>query len=182
MTTNPNEKPINNGPISHDYSKASTSGITSTDEDSAKIKALSEVLGINQQREEIDQINTSLKYLAEKMGEMAKVIDAQSKALNNLNPAVQQAPNQSSKLEEMANLAEKFSPLIDKFFPQNTAVPLIDNQVIQDKMKQSFFDNLDTGEAITKFIKESLKKRVTKDIINTSLKDIGTTSVEHGPA
>ena len=49
-------------------------------------------------------------------------------------------------------------------------------------MKQSFFDNLDTGEAITKFIKESLKKRVTKDIINTSLKDIGTASVEHGPA
>ena len=59
MTT-PNEKNAipNNGPVSKDYSEASTSNITSTDEDQAKLKALSEALGVTQQREEIDKQNT----------------------------------------------------------------------------------------------------------------------------
>ena len=51
-------------------------------------------------------------------------------------------------------------------------------------MKQTFFDNLETGESINNFIKNSLKKSVTKSVINTSLKDIGqsnNTNAEHGP-
>jgi len=78
MTT-PNDK----NAISRDYSEAS---ITSTDEDQAKLKALSEALGVTQQREEIDKLNTSVTYIAEKLGQMATILDNQSKILNNLNP------------------------------------------------------------------------------------------------
>ena len=184
MTTNPNDKPApvpNNGPISHDYSKASTSKITSTDEDKAKLKALSEMLGIDQIREDTDKLNTSMTYLAEKMGQIAKVIDAQSKIINSLNPNAA-IPAQKSKLEEYAGLVEKFSPLIDKIFPTDKSTPLIDNETIQTKMKQTFFDNLETGESINTFIKNALKKSVTKQVINTSLADIGKADiVEHGP-
>ncbi len=159
--------------------------ITTADKDTEereKVKALSKLLGVDQQREEIDQLNKSMNYLAGKMGEIAKLLDAQSKVLNTLNPANIQAPNQPSKLEDFANLAEKFSPLIEKFFPQNSAPALIDNKIIQEKMVKGFFDNLDTGESINEFIKSSLKKSVTKQVINTSLKDIGKSTVEHGPA
>jgi len=92
MTTNPNDEPPkipNNGPISHDYSNAQSSNITSTDEDKAKLKALSEMLGIDQHREELDKLNTSVTYLAEKMGQIADIIDKQSKIINSLNPNAQ---------------------------------------------------------------------------------------------
>ena len=49
-------------------------------------------------------------------------------------------------------------------------------------MKKTFFDNLETGETINDFIKNSLKKTVTKNVINVSLKDIGRqTPIQHEP-
>jgi len=168
MTT-PNDKDA----ISHDYSEAASSDITSTDEDQAKLKALSEMLGVTQQREEIDKLNTSVTYLAEKMGQMATILDNQSKILNNLNPNATPQDDSMDKFTMIGNLIEKSGPLLDKLFPKNNSPALIDNETIAREMKDTFFDNLDTGKSINKFIKDSLKKRVTKDIINTSLADIG---------
>jgi len=181
MTT-PNDKDA----ISHDYSEAASSDITSTDEDQSKLKALSEMLGVTQQREEIDKLNTSVTYLAEKMAEIAKILDGQSKILNSLNPnAIPLTPQNETmdKFTLIGNLIEKSGPLIDKLFPKNDSPALIDNETIHKKMRDTFFDNLDTGESINKFIKDSLKKRVTKDIINTSLADIGKANeITHEPA
>jgi len=182
MTT-PNDKDA----ISHDYSEAASSDITSTDEDKVKLKALSEMLGVTQQREEIDKLNTSVNYLAEKMGEVAKILDGQSKILNSLNPNAtpNTAPqnNEMDKFTLIGNLIEKSGPLIDRLFPHSNSPALIDNETIVKEMKDTFFDNLDTGKSINKFIKDSLKKRVTKDIINTSLADIGKANeVTHEPA
>jgi len=178
MTT-PNDKDA----ISKDYSNASTSEITSTDEDKAKLKALSEALGVTQQREEIDKLNTSVNYIAEKMTEVAKILDGQSKIINSLNPNATPQPNEMDKFTLIGNLIEKSGPLIDRLFPHSSGPALIDNETIVKEMKDTFFDNLDTGKSINKFIKDSLKKRVTKDIINTSLADIGKANeVTHEPA
>jgi len=183
MSTNPNDSIPNNGPISHDYSKASTSKITSTDEDKAKLKALSDMLGIDQHREELDKLNTSVTYIAEKLGQMADILDKQSKIINSLNPNAQVQETGMTKIAQLGELLEKSGPLLDKLFPKNEVSPLIDNQTIHDKMKQTFFDNLETGESINTFIKNALKKSVTKTVINTSLSDIGKQNiVEHGPA
>jgi len=46
-------------------------------------------------------------------------------------------------------------------------------------MVESFMEDLDTGKSISNFIKTSLKKTATRQIINTSLKDIGND--EHAP-
>ena len=50
-------------------------------------------------------------------------------------------------------------------------------------MVETFMDNLETGESINNFIKDSLKKSVTKNVINSSLKEIGSTAneINHGP-
>ena len=187
MTTNPNDKDAlsNNGTVSHDYSKASDSSITSTDEDKAKLKALSEMLGIDQIREDTDKLNTSMTYLADKMGQIAKIIDAQSKMINGLNPNTVTTTQQNdplTKLTQYGELLEKASPLIEKLLGRGHDTPLIDNNTIQEKMKQTFFDNLETGESINQFIKNALKKSVTKQVINTSLADIGKGTIDnHGP-
>jgi len=179
MTTNPNDKDA----ISRDYSKAASSNITSTDEDQTKLKALSDMLGVTQQREEIDKLNTSMTYLAQKMGDIAQILDGQSKILNNLNPNATPQNPQIDKFTMIGELIEKSGPLLDKLFPKNDSPALIDNETIHKKMRDTFFDNLDTGESINKFIKDSLKKRVTKDIINTSLADIGKSNeITHEPA
>jgi len=177
--TIPNDKDA----ISRDYSEAASSDITSTDEDQAKLKALSEALGVTQQREEIDKLNTSVTYLAEKMGQMATILDNQSKILNSLNPNATPQNDSMDKFTMIGNLIEKSGPLLDKLFPKGNSPALIDNETIVKEMKDTFFDNLDTGKSINKFIKESLKKRVTKDIINTSLADIGKANeITHEPA
>jgi uncharacterized coiled-coil protein SlyX len=161
---------------SKDYSKASESKINTPDEDTAKLRALSEVLGVSQQREEIDKLNQSMTYLAQKMNEIALVVDKQS-AIIQSGVTPQAAPPQNDsmqKLEHLGTLAENLGPLLERIFPKHDVTqPLIDNNIIQEKMKQTFFDNLETGESINNFIKNSLKKSVTKNVINTSLKDIG---------
>ena len=168
--------------MSKDYSEAASSDITSTDEDKSKLKALSDSLGVTQQREELDKLNTSVSNLAEKMGQIATILDNQSKIINNLNPNATPQNNDVDKFTMIGNLIEKSGPLIDKLFPKNDSPALIDNETIAKEMKDTFFDNLDTGKSINKFIKDSLKKRVTKEIINTSLADIGKSNeITHEP-
>jgi len=99
-----------------------------------------------------------------------------------LNPSHFQNDNMD-KFTMIGNLIEKSGPLLDKLFPKGNSPALIDNETIVKEMKDTFFDNLDTGKSINRFIKDSLKKRVTKDIINTSLADIGKANeITHEPA
>lgn len=143
---------------------------------------LSLVNDVKSQREDIDKITNIVTYLAEQMQKFASVIDQQTAAINSLGRAPPaQAGAGMSQIGELLNspLGEK---LLNKLLPEdNHAPPLIDNSMIQEKMKQTFFDNLETGESINNFIKNSLKKSVTKNVINTSLAEIGRASNEHEP-
>ena len=145
------------------------------------------------QREDIDRLNQSVTYIAEKLPDMANTLDKVVNHINNGNSGAQSsAPSGNQGVDPKAFLGELLqSPIgeriLDKLMPaENTQVPLIDNATIQEEMKQNFFDNLNTGKSINNFIKDSLKKTVTKKIINTSLGEIGNhTGINndtHGPA
>jgi len=185
MSMNPNE-PDSNDPgksyedllkesqePSKNYSQASKSDISTPEEDSIKQKqgaVLNLVQDVQTQREDIDKINANINYLAEKLQEV----------LNAIQNPKQTGDKQTSGLIDLANtpLGEK---LLDRLLPaENVSSALIDNKTIEERMKKTFFDNLDTGESINDFIKNSLKKSVTKNVINTSLKDIGN-QTPHGP-
>ena len=134
------------------------------------------------QREDINRLNQSMEYVGDKMGQMAKSQDEMIKVVNQLskggNIPQDGVKGQLSELLD-SKMGEK---LIDRIFPDNTAqAPLIDQNTINEKMKASFLSNLETGESINEFIKNAMKKSVTKTIINTSLKDIGTSNV-HEPS
>lgn len=173
---------------SKNYSQAANSEIKSVEQDQADAKSvlMQMINDQRQQREEIDKLNQSVQYIADKMAQIAQVVDKQSQVLNQINPnAVVQPQSPESQMDKLAglgDLVEKAGPLLDRMFPKNEAAPpLIDNNTIQEKMKQTFFDNLETGESINNFIKNSLKKSVTKTVINSSLKDIGE-AARHEPA
>lgn len=189
MSTNPQGK----GPFG--YSDADKSEIKSVDNE--KSEAVSQLNRLvqdqQQQREEIDSIKVGMEQLAGKMQEMLDVINKQSDILGgaqnevSINGTPQNTPPQPNVNNLIAlkdildsNLGTK---LIERLFPSEHAAPaLIDNSLIQDKMKKTFFDNLETGESINNFIKNSLKKSVTKEVINSSLKDIGKQTITHEPA
>ena len=175
-----------------DHSGARFSNIKSPEEEEKENKrnaVLNLVNDVNSQREDIDKLNQSMSYVAQSVNEIKAVMNQQTEVLNRLSNAPQAAgaPGVDPKamLGDILNspLGEK---LINKLLPDENRgpAPIIDNSLIQDKMKQTFFDNLETGESINNFIKNSLKKSVTKSVINTSLKDIGqsnNTHAEHGP-
>ena len=145
---------------------------------------LSESLGVTQIREEVDKLNTSVSYIAEKMSEDRNSINEILGILKN--PTGTTIPSEKiNPMEKIEALSQLIQPLTEayKLFKgtnENTVQPLISQEVINEKMKQNFFDNIETGESINNFIKTALKKNMTKSIINTALKDIGQT-VEHGP-
>ena len=143
---------------------------------------ISLISDVQTQREDINRLNESMQYVADKMGQMAKKQDDMINVLNQLskggNIPQDGVKGQLSELLD-SKMGEK---LIDRIFPDNTAqAPLIDQNTINEKMKASFLSNLETGESINEFIKNAMKKSVTKTIINTSLKDIGTSKV-HEPS
>jgi len=174
-----------------DHSGARFSNIKSPEEEEKENKrnaVLNLVNDVNAQREDIDKLNQSMAYVAQSVNDIKAVMNQQTEVLNKLSNAPQAlGPGVDPKamLGDILNspLGEK---LINKLLPEErtAAPPIIDNALIQDKMKQTFFDNLETGESINNFIKNSLKKSVTKSVINTSLKDIGNQNqnVGHGPA
>ena len=146
---------------------------------------LSKALGITQHREELDKLNQSVTYLAERMAEDRTSINEILQILKG--GQVQQTSSVMPEAQnKMAALSEALPQLLEvwkmiKGEPQNQEEPLISQSEIREKMKQTFYDNLETGESINNFIKNSLKKSVTKTIIQGALKDIGKESLEHGP-
>ncbi len=146
---------------------------------------------VKQQRQEIDKLNQSMTYLAEKTQEIAAATDKIIKLINGgqirQEGGAPYAPpqEQAANIQMLGNLAEQLAPIWKMIRGnQEGPAPLIDQNMINEKMKESFMGNLETGESINKFIKDSLKKSVTRTIINSSLKDIGNSNNAdpHGPA
>ena len=161
-------------------------------EKAAKYKALADVLGVTQQQEDIDKLNQSITFLA---GEMEKT----NLSINQIgdfikNGGVQAPQNQPAasggmdleKAEMVGTLLEKAMGIYSQFKGTNNPpqTSLISNEEIQKRMVESFYDDLDTGKNIRGFITNALKKNATRQIINTSLKDIGgpdVNDINHGP-
>lgn len=145
----------------------------------AKLKALSNTLGIDQMREDIDAVKININYLGERMSDMVK-------AINNISAAIQGQPvaqeagavtAPSNKLHMIADILQ--SPLGDKLlsklFPENQAqaiTPLISQDLINEKMTNAFMQDLETGESIRRFISDTLKKKATQTIVKTALSDM----------
>lgn len=165
------------GPLG--FSKADKSEIKSVDEDKSEAQRfLLKLLGDqNQQREEIDSIKTGQQYLLEQMKKIAEVVDKQSQLLTGdkqgetNNPSNQ---NNVTMLKELldSKLGEK---LLDRFLPAEQQMSsLISQDLVNEKMKSAFMADLETGESIRNFISDALKKRATKQIVNESLKGLGS--------
>jgi len=137
------------------------------------------VQDVTAQREDIDKLNTSVRYIADKLTEMATVIDNQTKVLNSISQGAQTSTK--NQFSELLN-SDLGSKLIDKLLPSDktSETPLISQEDIKNEMVTSFMDNLNTGKAINNFVKDALKKKVTRTVVNDTLSELGKT--EHGPA
>lgn len=137
------------------------------------------VQDVTAQREDIDKLNTSVRYIADKLTEMATVIDNQTKVLNQISQGAQTSTK--NQFSELLN-SDLGSKLIDKLLPSDktSETPLISQEDIKNEMVTSFMDNLNTGKAINNFVKDALKKKVTRTVVNDTLSELGKT--EHGPA
>lgn len=148
------------------------------------LQKLSNSLGITQQREEIDKLNISVTYIAARMQEDRTSINEILQILKN--PTGAAIPTEKvDPMQKIEALSQMLGPIVDAYKAfkgtnESVAQPLISQEIINEKMKQNFFDNLETGEDINHFIKDALKKRVTRTVINKALSEIGT-GVEHGP-
>ena len=145
-----------------------------------KIQALSNVLGINRINERIDELNQSQNSLIGKMSEMIQGMNSISNAING-NKQASIGPEVSSgdpmaKMELISGLLSKAGEFYSIYKQNQTPTnqpALIDQEFINKRMVESFMEDLDTGKSISTFIKNSLKKTATKNIVNTALKDIG---------
>ena len=138
------------------------------------------VQDVTAQREDIDKLNTSVRYIADKLTEMATVIDNQTKVLNQISQGAQTSTK--NQFSELLN-SDLGSKLIDKLLPSDktSETPLISQEDIKNEMVTSFMDNLNTGKAINNFVKDALKKKVTRTVVNDTLSELGKTDI-HGPA
>lgn len=143
---------------------------------------------VKAQREDIDKIMSAIPQLIEKINVISGVMDKQTDAINTLikggvsSGIPAGAGMDFDKLEVIGGLVDKLADVYTKIKGGSNAAPqLISQELINEKMQKNFMDNLETGEAITDFIKSSLKKNVTKKIINSSLADIGAFE-NHEPA
>lgn len=168
---------IEDSPGHPNVSKAAYSAIA-TPETDAKSAVLGLVNDVNQQREEIDRLNESMRYIADELQKTNTAVNKIWEHIqgNNTNSSTAITPNgqQQPNIESLANVLEKISPVLDRIWPKNEGPqPLISQEVINTKMQQAFFDNLDTGESINNYVKNTLKKKVTQKVINESFKEIG---------
>ena len=149
-----------------------------------KILALSNVLGINKMKAQIDELNQGQNSIIGKLSEVITGMNNITQAVNtNVNHSTESpaSGNPLEKIELISSLIDKLGPLYQIYKqsrePQSVA-PLIDQEFINKRMVDSFLSELDTGKDISTFIKNSLKKTATKNIVNTALKDIGQDTTE----
>ena len=147
-----------------------------------KIAALSKVLGIERMKQQIDELNAGQNAV---IGKLSEIINGMNNLTNVVNGrAPQEAPqvgDPMQKLELLGTILDKIGPLYQTFKQSqtpNAPAPLIDQDFINHRMVESFMEDLDTGKSISTFIKNSLKKTASKNIVNTALKDIGSDNDE----
>lgn len=142
-----------------------------------KILALSNVLGINKMKEQIDELNNGQNQI---IGKLSEVINSMNTITQSINGNHQAIPTEASdplaKLDLLSGVIDKATQLYSVYKQNKEPIaqaPLIDQNFINQRMVDSFMEDLDTGKSISTFIKNSLKKTATKNIVNTALKDIG---------
>ena len=149
-----------------------------------KILALSNVLGINKMKAQIDELNQGQNSI---IGKLSEVITGMNSITQAVNTNAQHAPesnaaiNPLDKIELISSLIDKLAPLYQIYKQTHEPAPLaplIDQEFINKRMVESFLSELDTGKDIQTFVKTSLKRTATKNIINTALKDIGQNTDE----
>ena len=145
-----------------------------------KIQVLSAALGIDKINERLDELNKNDNYLVQEMSKVVNTINqiGQSISGNHTIPTGE-TPSIGDPLQKMELLSNLFDKGLQLYttYKQNkdpvAQAPLIDQNFINQRMVESFMEDLDTGKSISTFIKSSLKKTATKNIVNTALKDIG---------
>lgn len=155
-------------------SQAGHSSITTSDEDK-KITMVEGIIGdLSNQRSEIDSIKEAIKLMADQINGLTGAIN--QLVQGTVQPQTGQ-PSQALNIDNISaigDLAEKAMSAWKMYKGEPQGAPaLIDQAFINKRMVESFMDDLETGKSITHFIKDSLKKKVTKEVINTSLQDMG---------
>ncbi len=137
---------------------------------------------VQQQREEIDKINESVKYIAEKMEILFQNTNKQNELITKfLQGGGQPSPTkqnfQANQLMDILNspLGEK---LASRLFPtedKTAQFPGLDPNYIMTRAVESVQDNFEIGKVINDSIKSSLKKTAINKITRslTSLNDDG---------
>ena len=144
------------------------------EEQEKKLEGLSNYLGIPKINERLDELNISQNEIISKLSQVIQVLNNGVPQAAPIQEGVQADP--MAKMELIGSLVDKavnlYSTYKQNAAPQGTPA-LIDQNFINQRMVESFMEDLDTGKSISTFIKNSLKKTATRNIVNTALKDIG---------
>jgi len=175
---------IKDSPGNPNASQAEKSAITTPgtdkildEETRQKFKALSDSLGITQIREDLDASKEIDKIILNKIDEITQVINKQSQVLGATQqtaPGVPAVPNQMDQIEQFGAIAEKLGEVWKTFKGGEQQTAIISQDLVNEKMKNAFLNDLETGESIRNFITDALKKKATKQVVNESLRSIGT--------
>lgn len=142
-----------------------------------KILALSNVLGINKMKAQIDELNQGQNSI---IGKLSEVITGMNSITQAVNTNAQHAPestaasNPLEKIELITSLIDKLGPLYSIYKQNQTQPPaaqLIDPEYINQKVKNSIMGNFELGEALidslkNKVINKALTKTVSQIIDN----------------
>jgi len=149
-----------------DQSQARDSSVTSPDEDNRKKKVAEGIIAeLANNRQEIDLLKQTIEKILDHLNQ-------------EVTPQTETDPNAKGlNIEALGQLGDLLEKGISAYKSLKGTPPgppaLIDQEFINKRMVESFLDDLETGKSITHFIKDSLKKNVTKKVINTSLADMG---------
>lgn len=142
-----------------------------------KILALSKVLGIDNMKNQIDELNNGQNAIIGKMTEIIQGMNNITATISGQTPlteSTQENPLQKLQLiEGLISKAGEFYNIYKQNQTPHSAPALIDQDFINRRMVESFMEELDTGKSISTFIKNSLKKTASRNIVSTALKDIG---------
>ena len=142
-----------------------------------KILALSNVLGINKMKAQIDELNQGQNSIIGKLSEvitgMNNITQVVNTNVNNNNEPIQTG-NPLEKIEMITSLIDKLGPLYSIYKQNQTQPPaaqLIDPEYINQKVKNSIMGNFELGEALidslkNKVINKALTKTVSQIIDN----------------
>jgi len=159
-----------------DQSGARFSKITSNEEDKKRSIAEGIIQDLGNQRQEIDSIKEMIKVVLDEQNGIKTALNQITQALNATVQGNPQTPAKGLNMDTIAalgDLAEKGVEVYKTLKGNPVPTSLIDQDFINKRMVESFMDDLDTGKSIGTFIKDSLKKKVTREVINQSLADMG---------